>query len=224
MSVSTFEPGCVLEDPQGLEQAILERFRDDGSSSDLCGSYGSPKPPVGRTGRDGLTEVRHLDCHPNLPGVFEDEWERAPRLARDAVWLVDFDPLSLRPGGFAPVGDPWRQPPRMDPREYKANTCNVLCIRGVDAEKVNAFLDEEWEKGAVDLRKALWGEFDRRVCKVDGTPTPNAKGSGCSGQRSDVVQKLTKMALLPDVQVVMVSVRKPGMLYAYAAPGRNLTT
>lgn len=219
MLVRTFERDLVLEDPRAVERSVLDHFPDVGPLSRECGVCGAPKPLVGRTGSDGLTEVRHLRCHAGLPTLFAETWKRAGRLKRDAAWLVDFDPLSLRPGGFVAIPDPWRQPPRMDSNEYQANTCNVLCVRSVRAAEVVAFLDNEWETGTVDLRKALALQFGDRVCKTDGTPTPNAKGSGARGQRSDVEHKLAKMTRFGDVEIVMASVRKPGMLYAYVREG-----
>jgi len=133
MLVRTFEADYILANPHRLERSVLERFRDKGPRSAECAACGAPKPPVGRTDVDGLTEVRHLRCYPGMRDFFEQAWRGAPRLAQDTVWRVDFDPLSLRPGGFVPVGQPWRQPPRMDPSEYQANTCNVLCVRDVPA-------------------------------------------------------------------------------------------
>jgi hypothetical protein len=215
MLIPTFETDVVLEDPCSLEQRVLKQFPDTGKRSNKCGMCGALKPPVGRMGSDGLTEVRHLRCYPSLPDFFAQAWKLAPRLARDAAWRVDFDPLSLRPGGFVPVGE-WRQPPRMDASEYTNNTCNVLCVRGVPAREVLVFLDSAWERGTVHLRKALSDKFGVCVCKADGTPTPRAKGTGVGGHRSDVEDLLTKMTRLPDVEVVLVSVRKPGILYAYA--------
>ena len=70
-------------------------------------------------------------------------------------------------------------------------------MRGVPAAEVVAFLDREWEQGTVHLRKALWGRFGSRVCKIDGTTTPRAKGSGASGERTNVEGKLAKMAGFP---------------------------
>jgi len=133
MLVRTFEADYVLANPHSLERSILEQFRDEGPRSAECAVCGAPKPPVGRTDVDGLTEVRHLRCYPGMRDFFEQAWRGAPRLAQDAVWRVDFDPLSLHLGGFVPVGQPWRQLPRMDPSEYQANTCNVLCVRDVPA-------------------------------------------------------------------------------------------
>jgi hypothetical protein len=43
----------------------------------------------------------------------------------------------------------------MDPSEYQANTCNVLCVRGVPASEVVALLDREWEQGTVHLRASV---------------------------------------------------------------------
>jgi hypothetical protein len=216
----TFETDGFLADPHGLEQAVLGRFSDAGSSSGECGVCHAPKPPVGRNGRDGLTEVRHLACYPGLPAFFAEQRKTAERLERDATWLVDFGPRTLSPGGFLYVGE-WRQPPRMDSNEYQGNTCNVLCVRGVSGAVVLEFLDREWEAGTVDLRKTLWKEFGGHVCKTDGTTTPNAKGSGASGERADVERKLAAMAAFPDVEIVLASVRKPGVLYAYLKPGKG---
>lgn len=215
MHVRTFETDCVLANARSVEQAILRRFPDVGPRSSVCGKCGAQKPPVGRTGTDGLTEVRHARCHADLPRVFEEVWKAADRLPRDAAWRVSFDPLSLRPGGFFPLGEPWRQPPRMNANEYQANTCNVLCVRGVPQDEVVAVIDRAWEAGAVDLRSALFDRFGVQISKMDGTPSPRAKGSGASGELSDVEGKLARMARLPDVEIVLVSVRKPGMLYAY---------
>lgn len=211
----TFESDQVIADAYGLELSILSKFPDSNSSSTKCSICGAPKPPIGRSGIDGTTEIRHLKCYPGIYETFVKEWKQALRLSRKDAWLVDFDPLTLRPGGFEPVGDPWRQPPRMDSNEYQANTCNVLCVRGVPAEEVITFLDQEWEKGTPDLRKALWNKYGEHVCKRDGTPSPNAKGSG----GPDVVLNLTGMTKFRNVQILLLSVRKPGTLYAYARPG-----
>ncbi len=218
MLVRTFEAECVLADPHCLEQTVLRKFPERGPSSARCAVCGAQKPPVGRNGTDGLTEVRHLPCYPGIAEFFEQEWHRALRLARDTTWQVDFDPLCLSPGGFVSVGSPWRQPPLMDPNEYQANTCNVICIRGVPAAEVMAFLDLEWERGAVNLRGELWKRFGSRVCRADGSVTPRAKGTGVPGERAEVEPMLESMAKLPDVHVVLVTVRKPGLLYAYARP------
>ena len=216
MLVRTFEAESVLADPRELEQRVLSRFPEFSSNRAICGSCGVAKPPIGRTGSDGLTEIRHATCYPGIREFFEQEWNSAKRLPRDSAWRVDFNPLSLRPAGMKVAGHPWRQPPRMDASDYQSNTCNVLCIRGVPSEEVLSFLDRKWEEGTPDLRAALWAKYGKRVCKRDGTPTPRAKGSGASGRREDVESKLTDMAVLLDVSIVLVSVRKPGMLYAYA--------
>lgn len=215
----TFERDGFLADPRDLEQAVLQRFSDAGSGTGECGICHAPKPPIGRNGRDGLTEMRHLPCFPEFPAFFAEQWQKAERLERDAAWQVEFDPRALSPGGYVYVGE-WHQPPRMDSSEYQANTCNVLCVRGFAGRAVVDFLDREWEAGAVDLRKALWKEFGVQICKTDGTTTPNAKGSGAGGDRADVERKLAAMAALPDVEIVLVSVRKPGVLYAYLKPGK----
>lgn len=215
----TVGPGCLFEAPRSLEQEILRHFAEKGGPRNQCGRCAAPKPPVGRTGSDGLTEVRHLNCYQGLPAFFEERWERAPRIEPERAGRMDFDPLSLRPGGFVPVREPWRQPPRMDPGEYQANACNVLCVQSVPAAQVVDWIDRRWESGEVDLRKALWNQYRDAVCKVDGTPTPNAKGSGARAQRGDVETKLATMTRIPGVEIVLVSVRNLGLLYAYVAVG-----
>lgn len=216
MLVRTFEQESVLADPRALEQCLLRAHKESGIDSRYCGVCGAPKPPVGRDGTDGLTEVRHLQCYPSIREEFERAWSIAPRLTRDSTWKVNFDPLALQPNGFAPVGTPWRQPPRMDANEYQANTCNVICIRGVPATEVVEYLDREWARGAVNLRSELWKRYGSSVCKADGATTPRAKGTGVSGEKVEVEKKLNLMASLPDVHVLLISVRKPGMLYAFA--------
>ncbi|MEO5826698.1 MAG: hypothetical protein ABIR59_12480 [Gemmatimonadales bacterium] len=215
MAVRTFESDHVLADAGTLEKSILDQFPDRGSSTSHCGQCGAKKPPIGRGGSDGLTEIRHAACHPGLRERFELMWTNAPRLLRDEAWRVTFDAASIEPGGFQLVGAPWRQPPNMDAPEYQQNTCNVICVRDEDHASVVAFLDAEWERGTVNLRAALWTKYGTNVCKVDGTPTPRAKGTGVVGTEEAVNARLTAMAAFPDVGIVLVSVRKPGTLYAY---------
>ena len=215
MLVQTFEAEHYLTDPRGVEQDILRRYREAGRERANCGVCGAPKPAVGRTGLDGRTEIRHLACHPGIRDHFQTAWTSADRMKREASWHVDFDPMILRPNGFTVVGEPWRQPPLMDANEYQQNTCNVICVRSIPSLEVIRFLDEEFEQGVTDLRRTLWQRFGDKVCKVDGTPTPRAKGTGVPGNPDELEAKLAQMASLADVDVVLVSVRKPGMLYAY---------
>jgi hypothetical protein len=214
MFFPTFERDYVLENPHGLEQIVLRRFSDSMPQSDKCNKCGAPKPPVGRPGKDGITEVRHLACYPELPAFFECELKIAQRIQRDAAWQVNFDPLELHPNNFVPVRE-WRQPPLMDSSEYKNNTCNVLCVRRISAKEVIDFLNNEWEKGTVHLRKALSDKFGENVCNANGTPSPKAKGTGISGEREAVLKKMFQMTRISDVTVLLLTVRKLGILYAY---------
>jgi len=89
MLVRTFERDLVLEDPRSVERSVLSRFPDAGSLSDRCGTCGAPKPLVGRTGSDGLTEVRHLPCHAGLPSFFAEMWKlRFPEVRGPGLPLV----------------------------------------------------------------------------------------------------------------------------------------
>jgi hypothetical protein len=88
-----------------------------------------------------------------------------------------------------------------------------------------AFLNTERDRGIVDVRRALAKKFSDNLCKVDGSPTPKGKGSGATGERADVESKLTEMAnAVPDLEIMLLSVRKRSILCAYARPDGNALT
>lgn len=213
--MQTFEENFVLKNPRNLEQTVLKQFSDSGYSSSQCGKCGAKKPPVGRTGVDGLTEVRHLKCYPDLPDFFEKEWTQAERIKKDEFKNVKFHPQQLKINGYQLVREAWRQLPLKNPEDYPNIPCNVLCVRGISAQEVIEFLDSEWEKGSSNLRGALWNKFGESVCNMHGKPSPNSKGSGAKGEIFDVQEKLFQMTKFSDANVLLLTVRNPGILYAF---------
>ncbi|SCY08918.1 hypothetical protein SAMN05661077_1152 [Thiohalorhabdus denitrificans] len=213
MRFNSFEENYLIEDPRLLEQSILANYPTTGDSR-ICPACGASKPPVGRNGSDGLTEVIHLDCFPDLPERFGDAWKHAKRLPRDQAAPVAFDPAQVTPPGFQLAGDPWVQHPNMEPASYGHYPCNVLCLKGVAPSEALDVIDDAWREGASDIRRELWDRFGELILNKNLLPSQKAKGSGAK-TKSRVAEFLKGMAREPKVKVLLLSVRKPGRLYAY---------
>jgi len=214
------EDRYLLRDPlRDVEQLVLAEFPVTGGDKLACDRCGARKPPVGRGGADGLTEVRHVSdkCYSSMRDSFARHMGAAPRLPGGPPVSIGFDPTQLRPNGFILSGGPYRQPPRA--KTYLSFPCNVLCVRERRGGEVLDLLDEMWRRGVQDLRQGLNELIGSDLCGLDGLPSP-AKGSGATGERADVEGKLSRMARIRGVAVVLLTVRPGGgMLYAYAKKG-----
>lgn len=219
--VRTFGDGDLLADPRGeVERPVLATFT---RGTTACPKCDEPKPSIGRSGTDGLTEIAHISCFPGVEEAFRVRWERAERTTLDRRGKLDFDPIELRPGGFEPVREPWHQPPNADPTDYGKNAVNVCCVHGVPPGEVLDVLDAAWERGEVDLRCVLGRTFGERVWGRRGKPTAiradgSPKGSGASAARVHVEQSLEDTARTPGVDIVFCSVRPLSLLFAYVRP------
>lgn len=202
----TFGADDFLADPRGqVEVTVLSTFE---RSKETCAKCGARKPSIGRNGSDGLTEIAHLRCFPGVVDVFRASWSQATRTTLDLRGMLDFDPLELRPGGFAPLPKPWLQPPNGDPRDYGKNALNVSCVFGIPSSTVIETLDLAWEHGEVELRRVIGREFGGLIRRRRGLPTTlladgTPKGSGASGFRSQVEPMLEETALVPKINTIL---------------------
>lgn len=216
MIVRTFEEEWVLSDPRSVEQAVLARFEDRGTSKEVCGRCGALKPPIGRGGHDGLTEIRHLDCHPGLVEFFRTTWQEADRIQRSDLGFQHIDQKLLCPPGFSSVGDPWRLIPRMSPSNYMNYRLVVSSVRNQGAEDVIAQLNTCWETGVPDLWAAMRARFADHIFGASGKGGRGAKGvSGCPGGIPDVREKLFRMSKVSNVNIVFLWVKELERLYAW---------
>ena len=198
-----------------VERPILGAFAEEvGKGKRFCGRCGKAKPPVGRTGEDGLTEVRHVDCYGSMVSDFNRRMGDAQRTTLDAVQTLSFDPRELEVPGFH-LADTVLQQPRLN--EYKSYPFNAFYVRHVVPGDLLAAVEGAWESGAVDIPQAIKRKFGRAARRASGDPVGErgGGGTGIADNRSRVTERLREMARANGASAILLMVRPNDVLHIW---------